>query len=233
MITIDNFRNDDMFKADPKPTSLETILRSIILNFYYYNDKPICIDKNRGWTGYMEYIIKYINPNPKIICPVRDIKGVLTSFITLLRKNNYPKDSFIDTQLKHLENPTDDDRCRYLLGPGILGQSIVNLLDGVKNYPDNILLVDYDELVNNTDSTMKKIYDFLGEEYFQHSTKIKQSHTLNDKEVYKLEGMHTVRSKVEKTSPDPSNVLSEFMLHECDTNEVLQEYEKYRLKYIT
>ena len=81
MISMDNFRNDDMFKAHPNTVSLETILRSIILNFYYYNVKPICIDKNRGWTGYMEYIIKYIDPNPKIICPVRDIKSVLTSFI--------------------------------------------------------------------------------------------------------------------------------------------------------
>lgn len=226
MMSIQTFKYDDMYKANPEEKSVDTIMRSIILNYYYYHKEEILIDKNRGWTGYMDMIFKYITPNVKIICPVRDMKEILASFITLLQKNNYPPDSFIDT---HFSQPaTDDDRCKYLLGPGILGQSIINLLEGIEKYPNNILLVDYNKLVTDIPKTMKKIYKFLGEEYFEHSSEVKQSYTLNDEETYKLKDMHTVRPIVKKISKDPKTVLSKFILDECDTNEILQKYETLR-----
>ena len=227
MFSVDKFRDGDMYKAHPNPTSLNTIIRSIIMNYYYYHNEPICFDKNRGWTRYIDYIVKYIDPDPKIICPVRDVKSVLTSFIKLLRKNNYRKDNFIDSNIQG-DNVTDDDRCKYLLGPGIVGKSIVDLIDGLEKFPSNILLVDYDNLVNNVEKEMKRIYSFLGEEYFEHTKEIKQSYNVNDEEVYKLEGMHDIRSKIEKISDNPKDILSDFMFRECETNTVLKNYEFLR-----
>ncbi len=227
MFSVDKFREGDMYKAHPNPTSLDTILRSIIMNYYYYHKTPVCFDKNRGWTRYIDYIIKYIDPNPKIICPVRDVKSVLASFIRLLRKNNYRKDNFIDSNIDK-ENITDDDRCRYLLGPGIVGKSIVDLIHGLENFPNNILLVDYDNLVDNTEAEMKRIYTFLEEEYFEHTKEIKQSYNVNDEDVYKLKGMHDIRGKIEKTSDDPKNILTDFMFKECENNTVLKNYEFLR-----
>ena len=229
MTSISNLKNQEMYEAYPVEKSLETILRSIILNYYYYHKEPICIDKNRGWTGYMDMIFKYITPNPKIICPVRDIKSILTSFISLLRKNNYNPDNFIDKNLQG--DKTDDNRCRYLLGPGIVGQSILNMIDVMEKYPNNILLVHYDDLINNVPETMKKIYHFLDEEYFEHSLDIKQSFNINDEKVFKLKGMHKIRPKIKKISNNPENILSKFILNECDTNEVIKKYEKLKNMY--
>ena len=53
----------------------------------------------------------------------------------------------------------------------------------MEKYPNNILLVDYDELINNVPKTMKRIYNFLDEEYFEHSLDIKQSFDINDEKV--------------------------------------------------
>jgi hypothetical protein len=77
---------------------------------------------------------------------------------------------------------------------------------------------------------MKKIYDFLGEEYYEHSSEVKQSYNVNDEEIYKLKDMHTIRSEIKKTSQDPKDVLPETILTICDTNEVLQKYENLRKK---
>lgn len=229
MMSIENFKNDDMYQAYPVEKSLDTVVRSIILNYYYYHKEPICIDKNRGWTAYMDTIFKYITPNPKIICPVRDIKSILTSFISLLRKNNYEPGNFIDKNLQG--DKTDDNRCRYLLGPGIVGQSILNMINVMEKYPNNILLVDYDELINNIPKTMKRIYNFLDEEYFEHSLDIKQSFDINDEKVYKLNGMHKIRPTIKKISNHPESILSEFILNECDTNQIIKKYEKLIYNY--
>jgi len=231
MICLDMVVKDsEMHLLNPNEKRLHKIFNSIIYNYHMDEEGLVCFDKNRGWTMYIDKIKKYINPSPKIICTTRDIKEILTSFIMLLRKNNYREGNFID---KHLEKEklNDDERCRYLLGPGILGQSIINLLNGLKKYPENILLVDYEDLVNNTEETIRKIYNFLGEQYFEHNFKnIKRNYVEKDLEAYGVEYMHEIRSQIEKQVYDSETVLSELIRDVCKTHPVLQEYDLFRKK---
>lgn len=230
MFRIEEFKNDEMNKAFPRNDSLEKVKSSIIYNYYFDDEQPIVFDKNRGWVGHIDFIKQYITSNPKIICTVRSVKDVLTSFITLFRKNNYPNDSFINTTKLH-EN--DSDICMTLLTTGIVGISIRQLIDGFNKYPNNILFVHYDDIVENTDNTLKRIYNFINEDYIStiHTQKIKEKYIVDDYEAYRLIGMHTIRDKIEKISKKAEDILPADIIELCNIHPVIQEFEQIISKH--
>ena len=164
ILAIDSFKYDEMFLADPRQDSLDLVKTSIIYNFYHYQKQSVIFDKNRGWTKHIDIIQNNIltNNKPKIICTVRNVKEILTSFIVLLRQNNYTNKSFLYDSEKH---KNDDDICLTLLTTGIVGNSIKGMLEIYDKHPDKIHLINYDDLVFNTEKSMKSLYKFLEEEY--------------------------------------------------------------------
>ena len=106
--------NSEQYKAHPKPQSAHKVLSSIAPNYYFDIKEPIIVDKSRGWVNQIQHITDYITDSPKIICPVRNIYDILTSFLYLIHKNS--RVSFIDEGLKrnNLEI-TNDNRCDYCL----------------------------------------------------------------------------------------------------------------------
>lgn len=212
---------DDTYLAFPKEEQKSLIIRSFIRNYYSDIKKPIIIDKNRGWTGAVPMAKEFITDNVKIICTVRDISEILTSFLMLIRKHgviNNGKLNVIDKDVafKGLDL-TDENRCEFLLSPaGICGKSSASIFSGLEKFKENILLVDYNRLVRDPDSTMKDIYKFLGEKYYKHDfNKITNINREKDKEIYGLDNLHHIRSKLEKTSPDPKDILPKSILEKC------------------
>jgi len=224
MFAVENhLLNDELFHGYPKPAQANSIISSIIGNFYNDIEQPVIIDKNRAWTARVPYIEGYINQKAKIICPVRDIEEILTSMIMMIRRNPYkegnPRINFIDEQLVKLNIPiNDDNRCEHIAGPnGILGQSLSAIVEGMNaGFSDRFHYVEYTDLVNRPKETLKKLYEFLEEESFEH--KFEDLDNLNrekDIETYGLEDMHKVRPKLKSTAKDPTQVLSEYVLNKC------------------
>jgi len=205
--------NSEQYKAHPKPQSAHKVLSSIAPNYYFDIKEPIIIDKSRGWVNQIQYITDYITDSPKIICPVRNIYDILTSFLYLIHKNS--RVSFIDEGLKrnNLEI-TNDNRCDYMMSPqGIVGMSYHALSEAYrKGHQDKILLVDYDDLVRSPQQELNRIYDFLGEERYTHSFENVNAKFDENDDVYKLDNMHTVREKVEKIYHDSEKYLSNYIL---------------------
>jgi hypothetical protein len=76
--------------------------------------------------------------------------------------------------------------------------------------------IEYDNLINEPKETMRKIYEFLGEEYFEHDfSKIENIHKENDAAVYGLSDMHDVRNSLEKVSGNPKEILPESVYEKC------------------
>jgi len=210
------FIDSESYDAFPKPKAAHRIVSSIIDNYYYDIEKPIIIDHNRAWPGNIERIKTYINPNPKIICTVRNVLDILTSFITLVHKNN-DQVSYLDEFLIEKGYPcTDELRCQHLMSmEGIVGQSLYVLYKSLFICHDDshLLLVEYEDIVNNPDVTMKRIYDFLELDYYQHNyTYIDNKHPENDKE-WNLKDMHKIRKELKKISKDPKDILNEAVLY--------------------
>jgi sulfotransferase len=222
MITTDtHLHQDELYTAFPKPEQLKKIVGSIIDGYYSDIDKPVIIDKNRGWSGSVNYIEEYITPNAKIICTIRDISEILTSFIMLIRKNGQiteGKLNVIDDQLiKKNMLLTDDNRCEFLLGPdGICGVSSAAIFKGLEKWKDRLHFVEYNNLIKNPTDVLKGVYEFLGEDYYEHTFEgLTNINKELDSQIYGLPDLHTVRSKIEKTSVDPKTVLSEKILAKC------------------
>ena len=224
MYTVENhLANNELFTGYPKPEQAKNIISSIIDQFYDDVEKPVVIDKNRAWTARVPYIQGYIGQQAKIICPVRDIDEILTSMIMMIRRNSYKEGqeriNFIDEQLVKLNIPlSDDNRCEYIAGPqGILGQSLNAIQEGFKQgFSDRIHFVEYKDLVNNPGETLKSLYEFLDEEYYEHTfDDLENQNQEQDLKTYGLADMHQVHSKLESTAPDPSEILSKNILNKC------------------
>lgn len=218
--------NDELFLGYPKPQQAKEIIASVLPQYYSDRSEPVIFDKNRSWTIRMEYIQGYFDIAPKVICPVRDISEILTSFITMLRRNPYHANgriNFIDEMLVKNNVPLiDDNRCEFLASPmGILGQSVEGLKKALmEGYDNAICLVEYRDLVNNPKETMEKIYQFLGEEPFEHTfDNLENKNRENDSQIYGLADMHEVRPEVKSTSPKPEEILSEDILEKCKNTE--------------
>lgn len=224
MFVIENHLfQDELYHGYPKPNQMNAMIGDVINHFYSDVEQPIVIDKNRAWVARVPYIEQYIKQPAKIICPVRDIEEILTSMITMIRRNPYkegnPRINFIDEQLVKLNIPiSDDNRCEYIAGPdGILGQSLNAIMEGINaGFGDRFHYVEYKDLVNKPQETLNKIYKFLGEEPFEHTFEgLGNSNRERDMETYGLEDMHEVRSTLKSTAKDPKKVLSSYVLERC------------------
>lgn len=224
--TEDYFKRSEQYKAYPKPKNAYNIISGILDQFYADVNTPIIIDHCRAWTNNIERIKTYITPNPKIICPVRDILHILTSFIAMIHRNS-DQVSFIDQHLIDCGIPVNDDmRCEHLMSDiGIVEQSLWAQYQAfVKNDTKHLLFVEYEDLMNKKEETMKKIYDFIEIDYYAHDfNNVINNHREMDTEVWNLKDMHHVRNEVKKISKNPEDVLSPYILNKYKK----LEYWKY------
>jgi len=227
-----NFMGNELYHGYPKPDQVREIIGSVPHHFYSDVNKPVVFDKNRAWTARVPYIEGYIGQQAKILVPVRRVDEVLTSILTMVHRNPFQEGqervNFVDEQLIKTNTPINDyNRCMYLLNDGgIVYESLNAIMMGFQqNVRDKMHFVDYNNLVDNPEKTMEDIYDFLGEDYYDHDfDSLSNIHRENDLNTYGLSDMHEVRSKVKKTSPSPSSVLPEEILD-------LYEQNKRRLEF--
>lgn len=223
--TEEYFKKSEQYLAYEKPKNAHKIIKSYIENYYYEREEDIIIDHCRSWPNNIERIKTYITPNPKIICPVRDILEILTSFIDMIHRNS-DQTSFIDEHLMEKGFTVDDDnRCKYLMGDdGIVEQSLWSLSQAfIKNDTKHLLLVEYNDLVNTPEETFKRIYEFLELDYYSHNFMSIENTHREKEDQWSLKDMHHVRQKLQKTSKNPEEVLSSDILNKYSK----LEYWKY------
>lgn len=215
---------DELYLAYPKQQVAANMIASVLPQFYMDVNKPVIFDKNRSWVNRLHYITGYFGIEPKVLCPVRNIDEILASFIAMQRRNVYNGDgskiNFMDEMLIKSNIPlTDDNRCELLSHGqlGILGQSYNGIKQAImEGRQKSLHFIEYDDLLNNPEDTMDKIYDFLGEEPFKHDfTQIENIHRERDAEVYGMADMHDVRKTLGRRGIDPKEVLSEKILQNC------------------
>lgn len=223
---------DELFLAFPKVEFGRDIISSVIDQYYADTDKPVVFEKNRSWVNRMNYIPGYFGiEHPKIIYPVRDVSEILTSFISMIRRNPHivnERLNFIDQSLVQQGVPlNDENRCKLIAGPGILGQSFDGLKKALsEGYRANIHFVEYKDLVAKPKETMQKLYEFIGEPYYNHDFKnLKNIHQENDAQIYGFQDMHTVRESVKSVSDSPEDILPQSVLDSVKGSEFWREID--------
>jgi sulfotransferase len=215
MLALENsLMQDELFLAYPKMDFGKNLIASVLDQYYADIDKPVVFEKNRSWVNRMNYIQGYFGiETPKVLYPVRDVAEILASFISMIRRNPTivnERLNFIDQSLVQQGIPiNDENRCRAIAGPGILGQSFDGLKKALsEGYRANIHFIEYKDLVNNPRETMKKVYEFLNEPEYHHDFKnLKNVHQEDDARIYGFTDMHEVRPEVKSVSLAPEDVL--------------------------
>ena len=234
--THDNFQNNELYTGYPKPNQVNEIVGSVIRHWYSDVEQEVIFDKNRAWSARVPFIEGYIGQEAKIIVPVRRVDEILTSLLTMVHRNTFvegqPRINFVDEQLVKNNIPiSDENRCQYLLTTqgGIVWESLNAVKLGVEaGHADKFLFVDYNNLVEDPQKELNEIYEFLGEEPFDHTFDgLTNEYREDDLTTYGLSDMHEVHSKLEKTSPDPSTVLPDSIIELYNSNKKNLEFWNY------
>jgi sulfotransferase len=204
------------FQKVNHPGQYPNVERGIISGCYQHVEQPIILEKHRSWVKYTGYIRQVFKQEPKVICTTRRISEVLSSFIRIIEKS--PTTTYIDQQLAASNKPINNTtRCR-LLWENYISVPWKSFKLGYETNPQSLLLIDYEDIVNNPEETLEKVYGFWGiEPHQQHRfTGINNPQPEND-EAYGLQGLHDIRSALIRTSPNPETVLGEELCHYYDS----------------
>lgn len=184
----------------PNERTKQTIT-GMIDGYYSHCQQEIMFNCSREWQRITEHIYE-INPNFKMICTVRNLVDILNSFELVFKKRGlvngnimYPG-NVVESVYYRTDFLINNDSA-YLKG----------CWDGLSEayyglHKKHLLLVEYEELINEPKETMEKIYDFIEEPMYAHNfNKVKYSFPEYD---ISLESryLHNVGSKIKpSTSP--------------------------------
>ena len=231
--THENCQSNELYTGYPKPNQVNEIVGSVIEHWYSDIDKPVVIDKNRAWCARVPFIEGYIKQEAKVIVPVRRIDEILASILRMIKRNPFkegqPRINFVDEQLVKFNIPiNDENRCQYLLSNqgGIVWESLNATKLGVEEgHSDKFLFVDYNDLVKDPQKELNEIYEFLGEEPFEHTfDNLSNDHREDDITTYGLGDMHEVHSELKKVSSDPSEILPDSIIELYNSNKSNLEF---------
>jgi sulfotransferase len=175
------------------------VLKSILGGYYSHIDKPIIIDKDRGWIPLLPQVEAILERKIKVIVCVRNPAEILTSF-ERLRKDNPLFCTKADSSLREGSNIAS--RAYFYAGPeGAMGLSHRNIKDAITmGYLDRFLFIDYNRFCNSPKSQTKRIYEFLELPKFEHDfEKIVQTEVYNDLAIG-LPNLHKVKPSLDRTT---------------------------------
>lgn len=180
--------------------AFNSMCKSMALGYYRpITNRPIVIDKNRGWMHYYEWVNKW-NPNPKIICMIRDLRDIVASMEKIFRKN---KDVPGMDNPASMINMTVDQRVHHWLNSQPIGLSLQRTRDAFeRGIQKNIFFIRYEDLSNDPQNVMDQIYDFIGEDRFVHDFKNIKKEVIEDDIHFGIYGNHSVQKELTPSKPD-------------------------------
>jgi sulfotransferase len=164
----------ECYKAQPRDIMDKAFLEfcKAGMKGYYESitDRPYVIDKSRGWSHYKEWVDLIVGGKSKIICMVRDIRSIISHMEKVYRDSRHltggPDDPI------NMRNLTVEQRAMYWLGTQPIGLALDRTRDLLqRGVAADILFIRYEDLTQDPDEQMKRIYEYLELPYFQHDYK--------------------------------------------------------------
>ena len=170
-------------------------------------DKPYILDKNRAWGAYYTLLNK-INPNPRILFMIRDLKSVFSSMEKKFRENPDHDDGLLDNI--NLKNITTQQRVETWADTHPVGYSLKKLQQSILDRTAfNFLFIRYEDLCTNPEPQIKSIYEFFGLEPFQHDYNNIPQITTEDDTIHGIYGDHIIRNTLNMLPDDSKEVLGD------------------------
>jgi hypothetical protein len=180
---------------DPDRKKLAQTMRGMIDAFYEDTDKPVIIDKGRGWPmpvimGAMSHVLGH---KPKVIATVRPVPDCMASFVRVAKPDDLDKFMYTGQLADHL-------KAAYL-----------SLQVGYEAMPECFLFVEYDNLLANPKKELARIHEFLNLPDYEYDLSNIDGSTVkeDDENLHGYVGMHDIKPVLEKQhNDDPRSLLS-------------------------
>lgn len=211
-------------KANKIQEQLDNITRGIIHAMWYHQPEEIIIDKNRGWGKNISAADYLFKEKIKSIVVLRDLPSVMASWLTLMKKN--PGNS-IDIQLQSKRININDETRTMEMWNYMVKDCVECVVQIQKDAPGRLHFVSYDELITHPRQTMQRIDEFLNiPSYSYQFNKIESNTTDDDAIAWGMDGMHTVRPSLSKTSKNPKDILGEKLFNYFTQQEMAHQIHK-------
>lgn len=163
----DNWNKLEGHKVYPDGQDKWSVINAIMQN-YHKTDKSVIFDKNRGWSTHIEFVEKVTGEPAKIIACVRNLEDICSSFEKLFRKNRAEGEihgEFSNTKMKSVDGRVEV----WVSDEGVVGRPYVSLVDTIqRGLGDRVLIFPYEGWTSDPETWFKRLYNFIGEEYFKH-----------------------------------------------------------------
>lgn len=189
---------------DPDRLKLATIMRGTIDAFYDHTDKPIVIDKSRGWpiNLIMSAMTQVLGRTPKIIATVRSIPDCTASFVRIAKPTDLDDFMYNSPLLNHLKT------------------SYISLQNGYNFAPECFLFVEYEDLIKDPKTQLERIHAFLELPEYQYDFENIDGSSVqeDDENIHGYAGMHDVQSILQKQhDQSPRDVLKTHYASFCQS----------------
>jgi sulfotransferase len=184
----------------------KSFLKAGVYGFYEpLTDRPYVVEKCRGWGSEYAFINAF-DPNPKIICMIRDIRAIYASM-----EKKYRQNPLIDHHLANwgnLTGTTVDKRVSVWSVNPPIGPSMDRLYEIlVSGIHKNIMFIKFEELCSDPEPQLRAIYEYLELPYFKHDFNNIPQYTKEDDKWYGVFGDHVIRKELKPVKNDFREVL--------------------------
>ena len=192
--------NSEQIKASNKNV-LDSLVKSIPHSYYADVAKPVVVDKCRSWTlpANMEMLNRYFDSAPKVVVLVRPLVEIVASFMALRKANGWTD----------IEAGLLDDGSEPIM------RSLAGVEWATKNNTGQFLFITYDELVDDTQVSLNRIYEHCGWQLFEHNLDDIVNECKENDDVYGLTGQHDIRPQISRRTLDID--LSDELLAKCNS----------------
>ncbi len=161
---------------------IRNILKNVCETQYADIDKPIILDKARGWADdtNIRTMSKVFGYKPKIIATVRNVEDCAASFVRVAKPNDLDHFLLKDDLIKHLK------------------ESYQTFEKGYSFAPECFLIIDYDDLMKDPQKELKRVHEFLELPDFEYNLEAIDGTNLQerDEEIWEVKGLHDIKPKL-------------------------------------
>ena len=200
------WKTNPVIKASETPEKQLAIIRDLFQSYHQDTDRPIVFNKSRGWAPIIELVENSLDQPIKILTTTRKITNILASMEKLYRKEikNINSPMEMNSQMQTLEGRLSV----WTSQEGLVGSAFNSIRDAVmRGHGKKFHFIDFEKLTTQPELTMKYVYDFLGEEYYEHNFNNVPQYTKENDTEHGFSDLHTIKPKVEPVKDDSQEIL--------------------------
>ena len=202
------FFKTEEFRSIPNPKEGEQLFldyhrAGLTHAFDNLTDRPVVADKCRSWIGSIGLALQMF-PEAKILIPVRDIRGVLSSMEKKFQQHPafQMEMSQQDTQMIQ----TVEGRVNFWLSRPPIGIAIERIHEIARLHKDKVHFVHFEKLSQSPNTTMQDVWRYLGMAQHEHDFENVEQYT-HEHELGWPYGEHEIRNEVRPVKADWNEVL--------------------------